>query len=77
VHAERDGKSYPEKRDIPERYRPLVDWYLKQYNRNGATTGSSSPAAILGFVGLIPAYDLQKMSEAIATACERVDSSEW
>jgi hypothetical protein len=77
VHAERDGKSYPEKRDIPERYRPLVDWYLKQYNRNGATTGSSSPAAILGFVGLIPAYDLQKMSEAIASACERVDSSEW
>jgi len=77
VHPERRGKSYPEKRDIPERYRPLVEWYLKSYNRNNATTASSSPAAMLGFVGLIPAYDLQKMSEAIAADCERVDSSEW
>jgi hypothetical protein len=78
VHPERHGKSYPSKRDLPEQYRPLVDWYLTEYNRKGESSGgSSSPAIMLGFVGLIPAYDLQKMSEAIASACERVDSSEW
>src|SRR5262249_45708640 len=78
VHPGRKGKSYPEKRDIPERYHALVDWYLGEYNRNGGgDSGSSSPAVLLGFVGLIPAYDLQKMSEAIASACERVDSNEW
>ncbi len=78
LHPRRKGKVYPEKRDLPERYRPLVDWYLAEYNpRGGARQGSSSPAALLAFVGLIPAYDLQKMSEAIASGCERVDTSEW
>jgi hypothetical protein len=78
VHPERRGKMYPEKRDLPERYRPLVDWYLTEYSSaNGAARGSSDPAVLLGFVGLIPAYDLQKMSEAISAGCERVDASEW
>jgi hypothetical protein len=78
VHPERRGKIHPEKRDIPERYRPLVDWYVSEFGGKGrASTGSSSPAAMLGFVGLVPAYDLQKMTEAIASACERIDSSEW
>lgn len=78
AHPDRHGKIYPEKRDIPERYRPLVDWYLREYNRKEKSTeGSSNPAVLLGFVGLIPAYDLQKMSEAISSACERIDSSEW
>lgn len=77
VHSDRRGKEHPEKRDIPERYRLLVDWYLTEYNRSGKTLGSSNPAVLLGFVGLIPAYDLQRMSEAIASACEKVDASEW
>jgi hypothetical protein len=78
VHPERRGKVCPDKRDIPERYRPLVDWYVEDYDRNGGDTqGSSNPAVLLRFVGMIPAYDLQKMSEAISAACERVDASEW
>jgi len=78
VHPARKGKMYPEKRDIPDRYRPLVDWYLSEFNQpGGVPRGSSSPAVLLGFVGLIPAYDLQKMSEAISSGCERVDASEW
>jgi len=78
VHPERRGKMCPEKRDIPERYRPLVDWYLAEYSRNEASPGGSSdPAVLLRFLGLIPAYDLQKMSAAIASACERVDANEW
>jgi hypothetical protein len=78
VHPKRRGKVHPEKRDIPERYRSLVDWYVEEYDRNGGgVPGSSSPAVLLGFVGMIPAYDLQKMAEAIASACERVDASEW
>ncbi len=33
VHPDRKGKIYPEKRDIPERYRNLVDWYLSDYSK--------------------------------------------
>jgi hypothetical protein len=78
VHPDRHGKIYPKKRDIPERYHPILDWYLAEYNRNSKPSpSSSSPAAMLAFIGCIPSYDLHKMSEAITAACERVDSSEW
>jgi hypothetical protein len=78
VHPERRGKIYPEKRDIPERYHSLVDWYLTDFaRRRGESSGSSSPAVLLKFVGLIPAYDLEKMSQAIRAGCERVDTNEW
>lgn len=78
VHPDRRGKTHPDKRDIPERYRALVDWYLAEYSRNGRKfRGSSNPAIMIGFVGLIPAYDLDAMSKVIASGCERIDSSEW
>ena len=78
VHPERKGKILPEKRDIPERYHNLVDWYLGEYSRRrGPAGGSNIPAVALQFVGLIPAYDLQKMAEAIRSGCERVDANEW
>lgn len=78
VHPERKGKIHPEKRDIPARYHSLLDWYLSDYSRRqGPGGGSNSPAVVLQFVGLIPAYDLQKMSEAIRSGCERVDAGEW
>jgi hypothetical protein len=49
-----------------------------EYNpREETPKGSSNPEVLLRFVGLIPAYDLQKMSEAISSGCERVDTSEW
>jgi hypothetical protein len=38
---------------------------------------SSSPTILLQFVGMIPADDLQKMSDAIEAGCERIDSEEW
>lgn len=78
VHPERKGKVYPQKRDIPERYHSLIDWYLNDYcRRKENPEASSSPAVLLQFIGLIPAYDLQKMSDAIRSGCERVDTSEW
>ncbi len=78
LHPQRKGKVYPERRDLPERYHPLIDWYLAEYSvPEGGRKGSSRPAALLAFVGLIPAYDLQKMSEAISSGCERVDAGEW
>jgi hypothetical protein len=78
AHPARKGKIHPEKRDIPDRYRSLVDWYLSDYiRRRNPASGSSSPSVLLQFVGLIPAYDLQKMSDAIRSGCERIDSNEW
>ena len=55
----------------------MVDWYVSKYNQVENPIGSSNPAAMLKFIGLIPAYDLQKMTEAISSACERIDSNEW
>jgi hypothetical protein len=79
VHPERRGKMHPDKRDVPERYHSLIDWYLRDYSQcNGsAVEGSSSPSIWLKFVGLIPGYDLKKMAEAIRSGCERVDANEW
>ncbi len=78
VHPQRKGKVHPEKRDIPARYQGLVDWYLSDYSRRRRPiSGSSSPAVWLQFVGLIPSYDLQKMSDAIRSGCERVDTNGW
>ncbi|MDA0244090.1 MAG: hypothetical protein OT477_11795 [Chloroflexi bacterium] len=35
------------------------------------------PHITLRFAGLIPLDDLERMSEAIETGCEQVDSDEW
>ena|SRR5579884_2605467 len=80
AHPERRGKTHPEKRDIPERYHAVVDWYLNEYSnpKNGdGEEGSSSPSVWLRFVGLIPGYDLKRMAEAIRSGCEQVDANEW
>jgi hypothetical protein len=78
AHPERSGKMYPNKRDIPERYHPLVDWYVTEYAQQEAKPqGSSDPKVWLQFIGLIPAYDLRKMSEAIESGTEQVDPLEW
>lgn len=76
VHPDRKGKIYPEKTTIPERYRSLVDWYLNDYSRRAPRVTSSRARDLLQFVGLIAAYDLEKMKEAIKD-CERVDPNEW
>ncbi len=76
VHPERKGKIYPEKRAIPERYHQLLDWYLSDYSRRKPRVPSSRARDLLQFIGLMPAYDLQRMKEAIKD-CERVDLNEW
>ena len=76
VHPDRKGKIHPKKHDIPDRYRNLVDWYLSDYSRRKPQVLSSRARDLLQFIGLIPAYDLEKMKEAIKD-CERVDSNEW
>lgn len=78
VHPDRHGKMYPERQDIPERYQPLVDWYLKEYSQGSKPAkGATDPKVWLQFVGLISAYDLRKMAEAIESGTEQVDPHEW
>jgi len=76
AHPDRKGKTHPEKRDIPERYRSLVNWYLSDYSRRKPQVPSSRARDLLQFIGLIPPYDLERMKEAIKD-CERVDPNEW
>ena len=78
AHPERLGKMFPEKRDIPEKYHPLVDWYLKEYSQTKKPSlGSTDPKVWLQFVGLISAYDLRKMADAIEAGTEQVNPNEW
>jgi hypothetical protein len=77
AHPERVGKMYPEKREIPDKYHQLIDWYLTEYVQENKTKGSTDPKVWLQFVGLIPAYDLRRMLEAIESGTEQVDPREW
>lgn len=76
----RTGRTHPDPHNLDEKYRPLVEWYLREYARNGnpgsppVAAGSSSPRAFLAFVGLIPAYDLGIMQQSIEQECERIDN---
>lgn len=75
--ARKSGKTHPDARELPEKYRDLVDWYERRYatmesGAEGAPPGSS-PAAYLRFIGLIPAYDLDRMRCAIEEDSERID----
>jgi hypothetical protein len=55
-----------------------MNMYLNEYSQSkNEPQGSSSPEVLLRFVELIPAYDLQRMSEAIRSGSERVDYNEW
>lgn len=70
------GKTHPDARELPEKYQNLVDWYEKRY-LNTAGSGSNprkgSPAALLRFIGLIPAHDLEIMRKAVEETSERID----
>jgi hypothetical protein len=78
-NPKRTGRTYPEPNSLPEKYRPLVDWYLREYVPDGhsgsppSAAGGSDPSVYLTFVGLIPAYDLGVMHEAIEQECERIE----
>jgi hypothetical protein len=76
--AERTGRTYPDPLQLDERYRSLVDWYVREYAPNGNRGGSSSPPSssprvLLEFVGTISAYDLKVMEEVIERDCERIE----
>lgn len=75
VHPERTQKFVPKREDIPQQYWHLLDWY---HGRRGsakpiAPGASSDPRAFLALIGLIPAYDLRLMENAIEQDCERIE----
>lgn len=78
AHPKRKGKIHPDKDDVPLPYRSLVDWYLEEFAAERAPAqGSSNPAVLVNFVGAIPAFDLQRITEAVHAGCEQVDRDEW
>ena len=55
----------------------MTSHFADDDSRRKPASKCSSPKIPLQFVGMIPAGDLQKMSDAIEADCERVDSEEW
>lgn len=81
VHSDRaDAKYKPSKREIPEAYWHLLDWYDEKYNAGGSAPAPSCPRAVadgsgknwLRFVGYINAHDLALMKKAIEEDFEKV-----
>lgn len=80
VHAKRHGKLLPNEDEVEAKYAPLLRWYVSQFNRvNDAELPLQKGEVVSGkdflrFVGLIPAFDLKQMEEAIERDCERIES---
>lgn len=74
THSERHGKIMPREEEIPLRYRPLLRWYLSEYDQQDCSPEKAETANdFLAFIGIIPAYDLRMMEEAIERECERIE----
>lgn len=78
-NPKRTGRSYPDPIQLGDKYRQLVDWYVREYApQNGERGGSSSapsnsPHVLLQLVGTISAYDLKVMEQVIERDCERIE----
>jgi hypothetical protein len=48
-HPERRGKMIPKRNEIPDRYRPLLDWYERDYCK--AASPGSAPDLIMEMLG--------------------------
>jgi hypothetical protein len=46
-HARESGKVVPEREDLPEQYRYLLDWYLAEYNGKPSDLNKSDPLLAL------------------------------
>jgi hypothetical protein len=86
AHPARNGKTHPNVNEIPERYRLLIDWYERDYNRDLPPAGSaptdqaspSSPggtsgAALFRFWGIMSAERAQEFQRIVEEGCERVE----
>ncbi len=72
------GKTHPDPAQVPEKYRGLIEWYERGYGsgRGGGlapTPVGVTPKAMLAFVGLIPAYDLEVVRRKVEEDCERIE----
>jgi hypothetical protein len=87
AHAARTGKTHPNINEIPDRYRSLVDWYERDYNRDAGpsgappTTGTGIPssggtsgAVLFRFWGIMSPERAQEFQRIVEEGCERIDS---
>lgn len=85
AHNARTGKTHPSADEIPDRYRPLIDWYERDYNRNppgpsgtpasnAAGTGrGTNGAVLLRFWGIMSPERAQEFQRIIEEGCERIE----
>jgi hypothetical protein len=81
-HPDRKGgKTRPDPKDVPAKYRYLFDWYEHDYATSGGETGGLPPGGSLAnlthLIGSIAKEDARKMEAAIEEGCERIDPGEW
>jgi|SRR5579859_1479419 len=83
-HRERsDGNTTPNPEDLPEKYRSLLEWYEKEYNRRSSKPSSvgkprgASAETLMNLMGRISREDADEMIRIIDECCGRVDANEW
>lgn len=50
-HSQRTGKTHPQRRQLPERYHYLLDWYEREYS-SAANAGASLADPLLSLSGV-------------------------
>ncbi|HKR31743.1 MAG TPA: hypothetical protein VJT08_14775 [Terriglobales bacterium] len=86
AHSARTGKTHPNVNEIPDRYRPLIDWYEHDYNRSPPTSNiiqseatmpltgrGTSGAVLLRFWGIMPPERAQEFQRIVEEGCERIE----
>lgn len=78
VHEGRTGKIHPHPNDIPERYRPLIDWYRREYDSElpklpEPPVGKVNGPVFLRFWGIMSQQRAKIFEKVVEEACERIE----
>lgn len=73
----------PEREDLPEQYRDILNWYETEFNKvmkstEAAIAGRGASAeTLMRLVGSMSREDADELIRIIDDGCGRVDANEW
>lgn len=79
----RSGKISPQREELPEKYRYLLDWYQTEYasaakeERTASKSRGASAETLMKLMGRINREDADELIRIIDDCCGRVDADEW